>query len=323
MKPRPLATDRNAERKSLGLSWSEYMIYKAHEWTRLYGVPPGAADWNVGMARHQFSAERLEVLEQRHREHSWPAASTARQHFGSWNTMLTEAGLPMRLAGPHAPLASPVPEPTEQELDVIATMWRDDTGWDDSAKRLQLIAERTGRSPGVVVSYANRIEGLPHRDLSARPDHSVGAKVRRRRERVAELWMEGLSTQAIAEQLGVSSPTVSQDARRLRDMGVDLPKRATGRPTSPDRIEAARLLIRDGWPIERVASTLRLTVATLRELLEQANDRRRRQAVRHARVRVMAHAGLTNEAIAGRLGLLPQEVESMLRESEQDPQEVS
>lgn len=376
-------TDRTVERKALGLQWRDWYLFKAHEWTRLFGETPTALDWNLSMARSKASPERLRLIESRHEGQLWPSSSSVVVEFGSWNAMMDAAGLPklkpgsrksergpgpvaqqvlvlylqglryedialrmglttgavschitnLRKHGVHVPyrrevgqVAAPAPQqeaftPEPELLDRIAELWGDDELWADGSG-LDAIAERVDLSPGIVLSHVRRIEGsgreLPERVLVP-PKVPLSAKVKARRERVAELWRKGISAEDIALELGVSRSTVQQDASRLRREGVDLPKRSPGRPGIPrkklsrDQLTIVKRLRAEGWTAHRIAALLSLPERTIEHLAEVEDSRRAHLQRRRARIRVMRHAGLELSAIAERLGVAEQVVAQDLR----------
>ena len=308
---------RNDERVSLGLLWRDWYLFKAHEWTRLFGDTPTAVDWNRSMARSTVSAARLRLIEARHSDHLWPSTSSISGEFGSWNAMMDAAGLPKLRPGGRKSERGPIDLDPEL-LDRIAELWSDDELWADGSG-LDAVAERVGLSPGIVLSHTRRIEGLPERVLDP-PKGPQNAKVVERRERVAELWRKGISATRIAAELGIARSTVYQDVACLRKQGIDLPKCPLGRPRqdasrklSRDQLTIVKRLRAEGWSAHRISALLGLPERQVRQLAEVEDSRRAHLVRRRARIRVMRHAGMELSAIAERLGVAEQVVEQDLR----------
>ncbi len=254
-----------ADRRRLGLSYREWYLFKVHEWCRLYGTVPSAQDWNLAMARAKAAPFRLAQIAQRHADELWPNASSVVAEFGSWSAFLEVAGLPTR--GPGIRDVHPVPEPAPEVLDRLAELWRDDVLW-ASGGGLDEVARRLDLHPGIALSFTRRIEGLPERDLSPPDPVPYRDVVVARRARVTELWIEGLSAEEIARQLGVSKSTIQQDATRLRRAGVALPKRGPApRALSPDQVAVARRLRDEGWSPDRIARLLGVSEQRIVEAL--------------------------------------------------------
>lgn len=73
-----------------------YILESFHEWHRLFGVPPSAADWNQHYCRMRLVdapayAERV-IRRYENTGRDWPRYSTVADHFGSWTAALKAAG---------------------------------------------------------------------------------------------------------------------------------------------------------------------------------------------------------------------------------------
>jgi transposase len=311
------ARERTAERKALGLEWRDYLLFKLYEWVRLYGVPPTSVDWNLPSADRVCGPERLAQIRDRHEGAVWPSATTVVHLFGRWNAMMEEVGIPTISVGGrrHARVdLSPDPELVER----VRQLWEDDSAWQPPSDRethrgVEVIAAELHESPGRILSIVSglRDSGVPlaARQLVMEPV-STAERIRRRRQRVAELWQMPLSIDEIAEELGVSKSCISQDATRLRRAGVALPRKRTGRPRLgllPDERAALVRLSERGWPPERIAHTVGLPVGRVQQVLSDHRREGELLVVRRARVRIMEQAGIPVEQIAKRLSV-PEEV---------------
>jgi hypothetical protein len=89
-----------------------WIVESVAEWVRLFGAPPAATDWNLGLIRGKpNSAWKIRRIERTGR--SWPSVTHVQRHFGSWNNMLRELG--------HRPL-----EPSEYAMGRHGVALRDE-----------------------------------------------------------------------------------------------------------------------------------------------------------------------------------------------------
>ena len=69
--------------------WTKKRILEAIQgWTRLYGKPPRATDWNPAQAKCFGHLERVKRFE----EGLWPYVNTVSHQFGGWNEAIRAAG---------------------------------------------------------------------------------------------------------------------------------------------------------------------------------------------------------------------------------------
>lgn len=92
-----------------------WLVAEIRHWNDLYGRPPSASDWNLGMMRRRnlrydrgekvggrFSDERIAEAERRHREDGpWPTDKAVNNTFGTWNAAIEAAGFESVAVGGH------------------------------------------------------------------------------------------------------------------------------------------------------------------------------------------------------------------------------
>lgn len=98
-----------------------------------------------------------------------------------------------------------------------------DTGQCDCGRRLGI----GSRHRGYKVCHACHAEMV-----------AVGTAMRR--ERIFEMWAQGLKQREIAEALGTTRPTISTDMARMRRDGWDLPYRNNWTPEGLERAQNSR-----------------------------------------------------------------------------------
>lgn len=69
---------------------NERCIEMAHEWTRRYGAPPSAVDWNPSIIKNPV--RRVEAQRRLDDDGCWPFYSTITYRFGRWNAFIEAAG---------------------------------------------------------------------------------------------------------------------------------------------------------------------------------------------------------------------------------------
>jgi hypothetical protein len=78
------------------MAWTRERIVEAlHDWTRLVGSPPRSYEWAPASARvlgRESPLSRLWATS----HPRWPSTATVVRRFGSWNSALSAAGLPLR-----------------------------------------------------------------------------------------------------------------------------------------------------------------------------------------------------------------------------------
>src|SRR3954464_12172511 len=78
------------------MAWTRERIVAAlHDWTRLVGSPPRSYEWAPASAR-VLGRESLLSRLWASSHPRWPSTATVVRHFGTWNSALSEAGLPLR-----------------------------------------------------------------------------------------------------------------------------------------------------------------------------------------------------------------------------------
>lgn len=95
----------------------------------------------------------------------------------------------------------------------------------------------------------------------------TAAYVQERRDRVAQMWRDGMQAPDIAEELGESRWTVSMDLLYLRRSGEDIPRRKAGTFTDPKvdaRKEQVAELRRQGYSGQEIADRLRVSLSKVR-----------------------------------------------------------
>jgi DNA-binding CsgD family transcriptional regulator len=334
---------RDRERRSLGLSWSEWILFKACEWTRLYGVPPSAMDWNVPMARRSATPERAALLAERYSEHVWPSTSTTASKFGSWNAMIEAAGLPAVPGGRRRTRARdqwPKAQARRERIEALLLEGRSRQEVADALgiSRASLAGDIVRmRQLGFDVPDSNR-SGVTVVRPHIEPPEVVGPSPAVLQQ-IAALWRLGAPVQEIADTFTGGHPGVLlSHVERCRAANPSLPVRdlersEAERQLSPERearLQEVAELWRSGLRSEVIAdrlavarSTVWADVALLRDrgvaLPERPPGRPRLDGPsapvlqRRARVRTMDHAGLNTAAIAERLGVTPATVRADLR----------
>jgi hypothetical protein len=76
----------------------ERVIDAIQEYARIYGHPPTAVCWNVGMAK---AKGRVDLVERFYEDACWPHTNTVLTYFGSWVHAIAAAGFEPLLPGHH------------------------------------------------------------------------------------------------------------------------------------------------------------------------------------------------------------------------------
>lgn len=146
----------------------------------------------------------------------------------------------------------------------VARLWREGLTAPEIAKRLG--ASRATVSMDI---HHLRQSGV---DLPRRKSHPVDARVKARRERVATLWRQGLTSSEITEATGFPQAKVLTDLRWLRVRG-DIP--AHDPYDHPDRV-ARRATVGDLWEAghkaDEIAAKLGVRRSTLYKDLERLRE---------------------------------------------------
>lgn len=91
--PNPVGRGNSNTKKAR--KWTpELILDRIREWNELYAEPPANTDWHLANLRQQGDHRRIEryLIPNGH----WPCANCVRNHFGTFNKAIEQAGLTPR-----------------------------------------------------------------------------------------------------------------------------------------------------------------------------------------------------------------------------------